>query len=77
MFWRKGATRNAGIDNFPVFTICRHTFATRMLRKTQNSLVVQNCWATNKKTTTATRNVLTATFEDSVGWIIRIAGAAQ
>lgn len=63
--WRK-ALLEAGIDNFR-FHDLRHTFATRMLRKTQNiSLVSKLLGHTNIETTSRYAHVLTSDLRDAL-----------
>jgi len=63
--WRK-ALLDAGIDNFR-FHDLRHTFATRMLRKTQNiSLVSKLLGHTNIETTSRYAHVLTSDLRDAL-----------
>lgn len=63
--WRK-ALVDAGIDNFR-FHDLRHTFATRMLRKTQNiSLVSKMLGHTNIETTSRYAHVLTSDMRDAL-----------
>jgi integrase len=63
--WRK-ALMDAGIENFR-FHDLRHTFATRMLRKTQNiSLVSKLLGHTNIETTSRYAHVLTSDLRDAL-----------
>ncbi|KEJ97401.1 Site-specific recombinase XerD [Pseudosulfitobacter pseudonitzschiae] len=63
--WRK-ALLDAGIDNFR-FHDLRHTFATRMLRKTQNiSLVSKLLGHTNIETTSRYAHVMTSDLRDAM-----------
>lgn len=63
--WRK-ALLDAGIDNFR-FHDLRHTFATRMLRKTQNiSLVSKLLGHTNIETTSRYAHVMTRDLRDAL-----------
>tara|TARA_R110002049_G_scaffold23545_10_gene83676 strand:+ start:57611 stop:58687 length:1077 start_codon:yes stop_codon:yes gene_type:complete len=63
--WRK-ALLDAGIENFR-FHDLRHTFATRMLRKTQNiSLVSKLLGHTNIETTSRYAHVMTSDLRDAM-----------